>query len=546
MNATGSYLWSTPANWSAAVPTTSGYAAMFNMPSYLFSGANVTVDVDQAITVAGLRLVSGGSTGSLTLSNSTITLNGGANFSSGSWLQATGLASMTINNNLTLANTNGTTFQTGLAGAASGVWFKGVISGSSNITQTGSGYVFFGGSNTFSGNVAFNGGEYLATAANAFSSASAGTYTFASTGTTNFGTTASGTTAFNNAINFNGKTNDMKIFSGGTGSTFEITSSALSNATGTGKLLIERMISNSVVGYTANGVGTVKFSGTGYTIAKDVSTAGNSMLELAPASGTQTWSGNFTGFSTTNSIKKSGAGTVILGGTNTYTSQTFVNAGTLLINGTHVQASQGWGGASPTAGIYEVASGGTLGGTGRIAGNDTRANTNMVLVKSGGIIAPGGTGIGTLTLDGVNIGGIGLASQVLNMASGSKFSFRLAGNGTSADHVDFWNYANGDLLLSGGNIAVNLTLSGLGDGASHTVTLFKFYSNSGTTAFSGANLTTGLALGTVDPSISGTPTFNYYSDRIDLTYFSVPEPGTWVLLALSGTFFMVMRRRRQE
>ncbi|MFZ4778900.1 MAG: PEP-CTERM sorting domain-containing protein [Terrimicrobiaceae bacterium] len=39
-----------------------------------------------------------------------------------------------------------------------------------------------------------------------------------------------------------------------------------------------------------------------------------------------------------------------------------------------------------------------------------------------------------------------------------------------------------------------------------------------------------------------TGTFNYGTG--ELTLLTVPEPATWLLIALSGTFLVVMRRRR--
>ena len=191
--ATGNYTWFNAANWNNSTPpNSSGYAAMFNMTGYAFSGANVTIDVDQATTLHSLRVVNSG-TGYLTLGNSTITMNA----TSGQIQVSPGISGVTINNNIVLGSA---TTSTGFN--VTQTWFKGAISGSSNIT-VGGGYVFWGGNNTFSGNVALNGGEILATSTNAFSNASAGTYTLAAAGTTNLGTTAIGTTVFNNAINKN-------------------------------------------------------------------------------------------------------------------------------------------------------------------------------------------------------------------------------------------------------------------------------------------------------------------------------------------------------
>jgi fibronectin-binding autotransporter adhesin len=84
-------------------------------------------------------------------------------------------------------------------------------------------------------------------------------------------------------------------------------------------------------------------------------------------------------------VNKTGAGTLVLSGTNSYTGATNVNQGTLLVNGNQ----------SAATGAVTVASTATLGGTGTIGG--------AVTVQNGGTVQPG-TSPGTLTLaSGVSI-----------------------------------------------------------------------------------------------------------------------------------------------
>ena len=541
---TGAYDWFNAGNWTnGSVPNSTNAVVKFNQTGYLLAG-NVTNAVTSNITVAGFANIDTANGGTLTLEGSgTITLKD--NGTGVAYIDTKGI-NQTINNALVLDDPNGVR----ISGAKS-AWLKGNVSGASAISLYGT--VYLGGNNSFSGNVTISNltaGQFIATATNAFINATNGTYAFridaSQYNTASIGTVAQGTTTFANALDLgNSAAGNSRItfLSGGTNSVLEITTSSWTNTGGTGEIQINRAGTDSFVGYTASGVGTVKFSGTNFTVAKNISGGGgSSMLEFAPASGTQTWSGSITNF--TQSIVKSGAGTVVLSGTNsTYTGQTLVNAGTLLVNGTNVQSGAGTGGGSATNGLYVVADGATLGGIGRIAGNATAANSAMIYAKSNGIVAPGAS-IGTLTLDGVNISGTG--SSVLNMAGGAKFKFELAGDGSTADQIAFWNYVNGDFKLN--TTAIDLALVGAGTGSTNTVTLFKFYSDSGSTLYGGANISNGLTLGTVDPNISGTPTLSYFSDRIDLTYSTVPEPSTFALLGLGGLALgaCCLRRRNAE
>lgn len=238
-------------------------------------------------------------------------------------------------------------------------------------------------------------------------------------------------------------------------------------------------------------------------------------------------------------VEKQGGNTQIFSGNNTYTGQTTISGGTLLINGTHIQSAVGLGGGSATNGLYLVQSGATLGGSGRIAGNATANNSNMVYVESGGTLAPGSS-IGTLTLDGANISGTG--SEVLNMASGAEFSFELAGDGLSADRVSFWNYAGATDFLRNDNV-INLSLSGPVVAGTYTVVLFDFFSDSGTTV-TASGISGGLTLtgATIDSNItSANLLFN--TNNISLEYTVIPEPSTWLLLTVGLCAVVFLRRR---
>lgn len=276
-------------------------------------------------------------------------------------------------------------------------------------------------------------------------------------------------------------------------------------------------------------------------IGRNSSTSGASTLRIngtalqSPA----TFSGTISNTLGTLQVEKQGANTQIFSGNNTYTGQTTISGGSLLINGTHIQSTDGLGGGSATNGLYLVQNGATLGGSGRISGFGSAANTNMVLVQSGGTLAPGSS-IGTLTLDGANISGTG--SEVLNMASGAEFSFELAGDGLSADRVSFWNYAGATDFLRNDNV-INLSLSGPLTAGTYTVVLFDFFSDSGTTV-TASGISGGLTLtgATIDSNItSANLLFN--TNNISLEYTVIPEPSTWLLLTVGLCAVVFLRRR---
>lgn len=275
----------------------------------------------------------------------------------------------------------------------------------------------------------------------------------------------------------------------------------------------------------------------------NASGAGDYTFTVNTTSATDHFSGTIENASGYLALSKNGTGTLKLSGSNTYSGQTKVNAGTLLINGTHIEATaiSGRGYGSASTGRYQVASGATLGGTGRIAGNNTQANSNLVLVESGGTLAPGSGGIGTLVLDGAHISGSG--ARVLNMDTGANFAFDLSGSGGTADELHFWNYASGDFLLNSNDI--NLTLSGSLTAGTYTVTLFRFFSDSGTTAVTGG-ITSGLDIGVLGPGITGTPFLTYNGSTIDLTYTVIPEPGTVGLLWVVGVGMALLSPRRRR
>ncbi|OLY76826.1 autotransporter outer membrane beta-barrel domain-containing protein [Pseudomonas sp. ATCC PTA-122608] len=116
------------------------------------------------------------------------------------------------------------------------------------------------------------------------------------------------------------------------------------------------------------------------------------------------------------SLIKSGAGSLILTGDNTYRGPTTVNGGRLAVNGSLTSA-------------VTVNDSGTLGGSGRIA---------ALQVNSGGTVAPGNS-VGTLQVAGD-----------VNLAAGSTYAVELTS--TSSDQI----VATGKVILGGGTVTLAL------------------------------------------------------------------------------------------
>ena len=113
------------------------------------------------------------------------------------------------------------------------------------------------------------------------------------------------------------------------------------------------------------------------------------------------------------SITKSGAGTLILDGSNAYTGGTTISVGTLLVNGTAASSAM------------SISSGATLGGTGTVGGTVTLNSGGFVTAGTNGGVgtlsvgALSTSGGGTLTLDLANVTTVGGTANDLVAVAGN-------------------------------------------------------------------------------------------------------------------------------
>gem|GEM_PF-2951743 len=209
-------------------------------------------------------------------------------------------------------------------------------------------------------------------------------------------------------------------------------------------------------------------------------------------------------------LTKSGIGTLILSGANTYSGTTLVTGGVLLVNGDQ----------SAATGAVAVATGATLGGSGVIGGATTIEGT----------LAPG------------NSAGLLTFADDLTLEGGALTTFEIGLNtvrGITYDAVDIGGFLTygGDLALSIDGLHTYATwdLFRFGEGEwsenFNTITLTGSYN--GTLSFDGT-----LWSGVVDGQL-------WRFDQSIGQLAAVPEPSTWVALGTGIALIALWRRRRR-
>lgn len=160
-------------------------------------------------------------------------------------------------------------------------------------------------------------------------------------------------------------------------------------------------------------------------------------------------------------LSKTGNGTLLLGGNNTYRGATHVKAGTLYVNGDQ----------SAATGATQVSSGATLGGTGTIGGS--------VSLADGATLTPGmaGSTPGALTINGD-----------LNLSAGTNLDYRLGQSGVEGGALNDLVNIKGDLVLDG---VLNVSVP---PGGTYEPGLYRLMNYNGTLT------NNGLALGVMPAS----------------------------------------------
>lgn len=255
------------------------------------------------------------------------------------------------------------------------------------------------------------------------------------------------------------------------------------------------------------------FNGSAGTNNRNVTLANQSGIEVT-GSNTLTIAGVISNNATVGNVdpgfNKTGTGTLLLSGANTYTGTTNVSAGKLLVNNTI--------GSGTGTGLVNVGVNGTLGGSGTISGATTIAG-NLNPGNSPGLLSFGSsltletTAVTTMEIDGL-----------------------VRGTGYDAVNTTSQLSYGGDLILQfatglASDATFNLFDFGSQTGSFDTVTLAGSYT--------GSLINDGFGVWSLT---SGSDSWTFTQSTGDLTFAVIPEPSVALLGAL-GVLLLFRRKR---
>ena len=299
----------------------------------------------------------------------------------------------------------------------------------------------------------------------------------------------------------------------------------------------------------ASGTGTLSFTNTGSIVLNGTNTARTFTL-----TGSNTGANTFASILTDNgtgatSLTKSGAGTWVLSGANTYTGATTITAGTLRLGASNVLADTSNVNLTGATAIFDVnGQTDTVGSIAGIAGSSitlgagalTSGGSNATTTFAGTITGTGTltqSGTGTLTLTGANTysGKTSIQNGVLSVSSLNKVTGGTASSNLGAPVT----VANGTIDLGNGTNTGTLQYTGAGETTDRVINLAGSTgggtidsSGSGAVTFS-SNLTATVA-GAKTLTLTGTNAGNnMFSGNIvngsGTTAVTKAGSGTWVL-----------------
>jgi autotransporter-associated beta strand protein len=446
-----------------------------------FAGGG-TIQLDGANTYSGANSIDAvGET--LVLGNDSALGTGSLTVNSAATLQAGG-GTHSISNALALA-ANMT------VSGANNLTLSGVVSGASTFTLTkaGSGTLTLSGTNTYSGATTINGGTVAVNSGSALGASgvaatiNAGTLeavaTFSSARNYILGDVASTimvdpaqTFTIGNVVSGTGG-----LTKTGTGTLTLSGTNTYSGATAIngGAIAVKSASSLGTTGGLTINAGTLEIS-TGYSTTRSI-TLGNaaSTFQVDPS---QTFT-DTTAIGGSGSLNKTGAGTMVLGATETYTGSTNVSAGTLQIDASNrivdTSALTVSGGTfdvqtfSETVAAVNLVSGSITGaGTGTLTGSSYAVQSGTISAILAGAGALTKTTSGTVTLSGANT--YTGTTTVGSSGGADGGTLKLSGSGTISNATT--TVDGGTLDLNGSTQSINnLALGGGASGSTAIVTI---------------------------------------------------------------------------
>ena len=295
----------------------------------------------------------------------------------------------------------------------------------------------------------------------------------------------------------------------------------------------DRLFTAGVGGATldASGTGALNLTNTG-SLGLTAVASGRTLTLTGSSTAGNTLAAKITDYlnsaSTGTALQKTGTGTWILTGANTYTGATNVTAGTLRINGSIATSNQ-----------TTVSSGATLGGGGSVG---------RLAVNSGGVLAPGNSP-GTLTAGDTTLNGGATYQWQINQAGGGSTA------GTNWDLLQVNGTLNlaaspaNQLLLNlqsltAGNISGNAT--GFDPAQSYNFTIAT--ATGGISGFSAAAFGIDATLFQGNSTTAQNWSVGLSGNSLLLNYnpTAVPEPSTYAALAGLAALGLVAWRRRNR
>jgi autotransporter-associated beta strand protein len=297
-----------------------------------------------------------------------------------------------------------------------------ILAGNANLVKTTTGNVTLNGANTYTGNTTNSAGTITLNGTGRFGNAS-GVVTLAGGNLTQSANRTVANTLMNPFVMEAATT----IQNGSTGTGAILFRHGGTWTTTTGPLTIKNVTSTGAGSFDV--VLTNAFT---FTQPIVIGASGDSLpcqlSSFNPVGSEQVFAADLSGYGTfRRSVSSGSGGRTIFSVDNTYSGGTAINAGTLLVNNPGPGSGTG-------SGAVTVGSGGTLGGTGIVAG--------VVMVNTSGSIAAG-DGAGILTLQGG-----------LNLSGGGTNVWELAANkdssdGTAGTDFDQLSLTASELNLSG-------------------------------------------------------------------------------------------------